>query len=71
MKAALHGTEIDARDLGDLLVALSLQLPQPEDQAMIRSNRIDRGFDSTQVYLSFGNADRTEVGETQSESTRS
>lgn len=33
----------------------------PEIQAIIKSNRIDRGFDSTQVYMSFGNADRTEM----------
>jgi outer membrane protein assembly factor BamE (lipoprotein component of BamABCDE complex) len=33
----------------------------PEVQAMIKSNRIDRGFDQTQVYLSLGNADRTEA----------
>ncbi len=32
----------------------------PDVQAIIKSNRIDRGFDTTQVYLSFGNADRTE-----------
>lgn len=32
----------------------------PEVQAMIKSNRIDQGFDSTQVYLALGNADRTE-----------
>lgn len=31
----------------------------PAEQAMIRSNRIDRGFDSNMVYLSFGHADRT------------
>jgi outer membrane protein assembly factor BamE (lipoprotein component of BamABCDE complex) len=35
----------------------------PEVQAMIKSNRIDRGFDSTQVYLALGNADRTEMNE--------
>ena len=32
----------------------------PQEQAMIKSNRIDRGFDSTQVYLALGHADRTE-----------
>lgn len=32
----------------------------PQVQSMIRSNRIDTGFDSTQVYLALGNADRTE-----------
>ncbi len=33
----------------------------PEDQATIRSGRISHGFDGTQVYLAFGNADRTEM----------
>ena len=33
----------------------------PDVQAMIKSNRIDQGFDKTQVYLAFGNADRTEM----------
>ena len=33
----------------------------PEVQAMIKSNRIDRGFDTTQVYMAFGNADSTEL----------
>jgi outer membrane protein assembly factor BamE (lipoprotein component of BamABCDE complex) len=32
-----------------------------EEQAMIKSNRIDRGFDSTQVYLAFGHADQTSM----------
>jgi len=32
----------------------------PNVQAMIKSNRIDEGFDTTQVYLACGNANRTE-----------
>ena len=35
----------------------------PQDQAAIKSNRIDQGFDPTQVYLSLGKADRTESEE--------
>ena len=35
----------------------------PEVQAFIKSNRIDKGFDKTQVYLALGNADRTELVE--------
>ncbi len=31
----------------------------PDVQAMIKSNRIAKGFDQTQVYLAFGNADST------------
>lgn len=31
----------------------------PDQQAMIKSNRIGVGFDSTQVYLALSNADRT------------
>ncbi|MFQ5844359.1 MAG: hypothetical protein ACE5JG_05145 [Planctomycetota bacterium] len=31
----------------------------PEVQAMIKSNRIAQGFDTTQVYLSWGTADKT------------
>lgn len=33
----------------------------PDVQATIKSNRIDRGFDSTQVYMALGNASRTEM----------
>lgn len=33
----------------------------PEVQAAIKSNRIERGFDSTQVYLALGNAHSTEM----------
>ena len=32
----------------------------PAIQASIKSNRIQRGFDSTQVWMALGNADRTE-----------
>lgn len=32
----------------------------PEVQAMIKSNRISEGMDTTQVYMALGNADRTE-----------
>ena len=31
----------------------------PDVQAMIKSNRIAKGFDQTQVYLAYGNADST------------
>src|SRR5690606_22714808 len=35
-QAALHGAEVHARDLGDLLVGLPLQLPQHEHLAVVR-----------------------------------
>ncbi len=35
VEAALHGTEIHAGYLSDLLVALSLELPETEDQAVM------------------------------------
>lgn len=53
--AGCNATKARINDNEDLFRSYS-----PEIQSAIRSNRIQRGFDSTQTYLALGNADRTE-----------
>lgn len=53
--AGCNATKARISDNEDLFNSYPLEV-----QALIKSNRIERGFDSTQVYLAFGNADRSE-----------